>query len=65
MSLITRLLLAGFTPRQPVGTAGSILAQVSSVDQFPFAISGPPRSAGLASLPIEPMQELIRSKPRV
>ena len=65
MPLITHLLFAGFAPHLPIGTDGSILAQVSSVDQFSFAISGPPRNGELASLPIEPTQELIRSKLRV
>ncbi len=33
MPLITRLLLAGLTPRQPVGIDGPIVAKASSVNQ--------------------------------
>jgi hypothetical protein len=46
MPLITRLLFAGFTPRRPIGIDGSILAQASSVNQYSFAISGPPHAMG-------------------
>ena len=46
MPLITRLLFAGFTPRRPIGIDGSIFAQASSVNQYSFAISGPPDATG-------------------
>ncbi len=59
MPLITHLLFAGFTPRRSIGIDGSILAQASSVNQYSFAISGPPCNRELESRLIEPTQELI------